>query len=57
MKKFLAIIFVCLVALVETAFANGHLDFTFHKLESGQPGPTLLVVGGIQGDEPGGDRS
>lgn len=30
------------------------LDFTFHKLESGVPGPTLLVIGGIQGDEPGG---
>lgn len=29
-------------------------DFTFHKLESGVPGPTLLVIGGIQGDEPGG---
>jgi hypothetical protein len=27
--------------------------FTLHKLESGG-GPTLLVVGGIQGDEPGG---
>ena len=28
--------------------------FTLHKLKSGQPGPTLLVIGGIQGDEPGG---
>jgi len=34
--------------------AAGPLDFTLHKLESGQPGSTLLVVGGIQGDEPGG---
>lgn len=28
--------------------------FTLHKLESGVPGPTILVIGGIQGDEPGG---
>lgn len=30
------------------------LDFSLHKIESGRPGPTVLVVGGIQGDEPGG---
>ncbi|MDH5443982.1 MAG: succinylglutamate desuccinylase/aspartoacylase family protein [Gammaproteobacteria bacterium] len=30
------------------------LDFTLHKLDSGEDGPTLLVIGGIQGDEPGG---
>lgn len=30
------------------------LDFTVHKLESGKPGCRILVVGGIQGDEPGG---
>ena len=29
-------------------------DFTLHKHDSGVPGPTLLVIGGIQGDEPGG---
>ncbi len=29
-------------------------DFTLLKHTSGQPGPTLLVIGGIQGDEPGG---
>ena len=29
-------------------------DFTLHKHSSGKPGPTLLVIGGIQGDEPGG---
>ncbi len=28
-------------------------DFTFHRLGDGQ-GPVMLVVGGIQGDEPGG---
>jgi len=29
-------------------------NFTLHKHVSGVPGPTLLVIGGIQGDEPGG---
>ncbi|CAK7019885.1 MAG: hypothetical protein DELT_02373 [Desulfovibrio sp.] len=29
------------------------LDFSFHRLGTGE-GPALLVVGGIQGDEPGG---
>lgn len=36
------------------AQAKGTLEFSLHKLESGRPGPTVLVVGGIQGDEPGG---
>lgn len=30
------------------------LQFSLHKLESNNKGPTLLVIGGIQGDEPGG---
>ncbi len=29
-------------------------DFTLHRLDGEEPGPTLLVIGGIQGDEPGG---
>lgn len=29
-------------------------NFTLHKLGNDKNGPTLLVVGGIQGDEPGG---
>lgn len=28
--------------------------FTLHKLKSPRAGPTILVIGGIQGDEPGG---
>jgi hypothetical protein len=36
------------------AQAQSPLEFSTHKLESGVPGPTVLVVGGIQGDEPGG---
>ncbi len=30
------------------------LEFTVHRLAGARPGPTVLVVGGIQGDEPGG---
>ncbi len=30
------------------------LDFSLHKLDSGRPGGVVLIVGGIQGDEPGG---
>ncbi|MBW1616472.1 MAG: succinylglutamate desuccinylase/aspartoacylase family protein [Deltaproteobacteria bacterium] len=35
-------------------FANQNLQFSFHKLESDKKGHTLLIIGGIQGDEPGG---
>jgi hypothetical protein len=56
MKKILSIVILILLGIGKTAFANGYsdLDFTLHKLDSGRPGATLLVVGGIQGDEPGG---
>lgn len=37
----------------QSASPLGPFDFTVHKLGAGG-GPTLLVVGGIQGDEPGG---
>lgn len=30
------------------------LEFTLHQQQGDQSGPTLLVIGGIQGDEPGG---
>lgn len=49
-EKFSATAEKCSVA-VETE--RPELDFTLHRLGSGT-GPTLLVVGGIQGDEPGG---
>ena len=29
-------------------------DFSVHRLEGTRPGNTLLIIGGIQGDEPGG---
>lgn len=52
---------ICIIwTLAVLLFAGpGHagLDFTLHKLDSGKPGKTLLVVGGIQGDEPGGYTS
>ena len=41
--------FVSLVTL-----ASERPEFTLHKIESAVPGPTVLIVGGIQGDEPGG---
>lgn len=53
MKRYLTAFILCSLALAEVAYAGRHLDFTLHKLESGQAGRTLLVVGGIQGDEPG----
>jgi hypothetical protein len=54
MKKIIAAIIICLFLIAEAASAKGNLDFTLHKLESGLPGNTLVVIGGIQGDEPGG---
>lgn len=47
------LIAMLLAALAGSAQASEY-PFTLHKLESGQPGPTVLVIGGIQGDEPGG---
>ncbi len=49
--RWLAFITLCFAFGVQ---AKGTLEFSLHKLESGKPGPTVLVVGGIQGDEPGG---
>lgn len=43
-----------LIFLVSQASLSEPLRFSLHKIESGIPGPTLLVIGGIQGDEPGG---
>ncbi|NIO41537.1 MAG: deacylase, partial [Burkholderiales bacterium] len=30
------------------------LEFSLHRVDASVPGNTILVVGGIQGDEPGG---
>lgn len=52
MRLLLSLIFVLMMTL--SAFAQNPLDFSLHKLGSDAEGPTILVVGGIQGDEPGG---
>lgn len=44
----------CLFFFLSMTVIADTLRFSLHKLESSQPGPTLLVIGGIQGDEPGG---
>lgn len=44
---------LCLLALPGALWASWHLDFTLHKLGPGKDN-ALLVVAGIQGDEPGG---
>ncbi len=49
MKSFLLLLLILLLPLQLPAY-----DFTLHQQQGRQPGPTLLVVGGIQGDEPGG---
>jgi len=54
MKRLLPVVLVCLLFLASPAFASRHIDFTIHKMGSDRPGNTLLVIGGIQGDEPGG---
>jgi hypothetical protein len=54
LKYIYKIILVMLILSMHTAQAKELLDFTLHKLDSGLPGNTLLVMGGIQGDEPGG---
>lgn len=45
------IIFLCL------PFSAMALDFDFYQKNGPQSGPTLLVVGGVDGDEPGGFHS
>ncbi len=48
-------LFLCTASLFLSVFAHAQQwDFTLHKHKSAEPGPTLLVIGGIQGDEPGG---
>lgn len=45
---------VCFLFSLSPFIVAEPLRFSLHKIESGIPGPTLLVIGGIQGDEPGG---
>jgi len=48
------ILLLCTGLLVSLDTQAQQWDFTLHKHTSSQAGPTLLVIGGIQGDEPGG---
>ncbi|UZP66603.1 succinylglutamate desuccinylase/aspartoacylase family protein [Desulfovibrio mangrovi] len=52
MKYILGLLLVLCTTLA--AHARNPLDFTLLKLGNDPAGPTLLVIGGIQGDEPGG---
>jgi predicted deacylase len=45
---------ILLALMANQAALASEFPFTLHKLKSAEEGPTLLVVGGIQGDEPGG---
>ena len=52
MKK---ILFLCLILIADLQQVQAvDFPFTLHKLQSGVAGPTILIIGGIQGDEPGG---
>lgn len=46
--------FILVIATAVSALAQSPLDFSLHKLGNDPAGPTILVIGGIQGDEPGG---
>ncbi len=45
------LILLCLIMIPAQLFAN---EFSFHQKSGIKPGPTLLIIGGIDGDEPGG---
>lgn len=51
---FIKSFFGVLVFFISQIICAELLHFSLHKIESGIAGPTLLVIGGIQGDEPGG---
>jgi len=52
MKK---LILLCLIFIADFQQVQAaDFPFTLHKLQSGVAGPTILIIGGIQGDEPGG---
>ncbi|VAX11909.1 Putative periplasmic protein [hydrothermal vent metagenome] len=42
------------LAAVARAGQPPHFDFRLYKKEAAETGPTILIIGGIQGDEPGG---
>jgi hypothetical protein len=48
--RFFFLLFVILISATQLLAA----DFSFYQQQSKQQGPTLLVIGGVDGDEPGG---
>jgi len=55
MKGLLSCVLLCCCLLSSGAEAsNSPLAFSLHKLGNDKGGNTILVIGGIQGDEPGG---
>ena len=53
MRRFISLFLLFALTATPTAHSSS-LNFSVHKLDSGVPGNTILIVGGIQGDEPGG---
>lgn len=55
-KQLLLCVFLCCVlfAAPNAEASTSPLAFSLHKLGNGKSGNTILIVGGIQGDEPGG---
>lgn len=53
--KFITSMVLSLFSLgaVASAGSQPHFDFRLYKKEAANTGPTILVIGGIQGDEPG----
>ncbi|WP_418185391.1 M99 family carboxypeptidase catalytic domain-containing protein [Aliarcobacter vitoriensis] len=46
--------FTLILFLITSIYANTNKDFTIYKKEGDEKSHTLLVIGGIHGDEPGG---
>ena len=54
MYKLCIKLFILVLFIPECFAETNKFEFGLYKLDSGKPGPTLLIIGGIQGDEPGG---
>ena len=53
-RPLLCVLLCCCLFATDAEASNSSLAFSLHKLGSGKDGNTILVIGGIQGDEPGG---
>ncbi|MDR3089134.1 MAG: hypothetical protein LBU39_04875 [Desulfobulbaceae bacterium] len=54
MKRLFSSVLLCCLLCIPAQASNSPLAFSLHKLGDGKGGNTILVIGGIQGDEPGG---